>query len=72
MCLNTGAVHIEKMESLETDAFLNGFRRFISRRSHPLKTEQTRSMIQLIDHKGKIESYYTQCFPHGRDLGGND
>ena len=31
-CLVTRAVHIEVLESLETDSFLNGFRRFIARR----------------------------------------
>ena len=34
-CLNIRAVHIEKLSSLDTDSFLNGFRRFCSRRGHP-------------------------------------
>ena len=36
-CLNTRAVHIEKLDSLSTDDFLNGLRRFISRRGVPDK-----------------------------------
>ena len=31
-CLTTRAVHIEVLESLETDTFINGLRRFIARR----------------------------------------
>ena len=36
-CLNTRAVHLEKLNSLDVDCFLNGFRRFVSRRGHPAK-----------------------------------
>ena len=36
-CLTTRAVHIEMLDSLDTDSFLNGFRRFASRRGFPLK-----------------------------------
>ena len=36
-CLTTRAVHIEKLDQLDTDAFLNGFRRFVARRGSPLK-----------------------------------
>lgn len=36
-CLNIRAVHIEKLNSLETDSFINGFRRFITRRGTPVK-----------------------------------
>lgn len=36
-CLNTRAVHIEKLDGLDTDSFLNGFRRFIARRGIPAK-----------------------------------
>ncbi|XP_014677289.1 PREDICTED: uncharacterized protein LOC106817151 [Priapulus caudatus] len=59
-CLTTRAVHIEKLNILETDAFLNGFRRFMSRRGQPEKVwsdngtnftggqaELSRSMSQL-------------------------
>ena len=34
-CFSTRAIHIEVLESLETDAFINGFRRFCSRRGQP-------------------------------------
>ena len=34
-CLSIRAVHVEKIDSLDTDSFLNGFRRFASRRGHP-------------------------------------
>ena len=36
-CLNTRAVHIEKTNSLETNTFISGFRRFMSRRGIPAK-----------------------------------
>jgi hypothetical protein len=36
-CLNTRAIHIEKLDSLDTDSFLNSFRRFSARRGMPLK-----------------------------------
>ena len=36
-CLTTRAVHIEKLYTLETDSFLNGFRKFVSRRGMPAK-----------------------------------
>ena len=36
-CLNTRAVHLEKLNNLDTDSFLNGFRRFVSRRGTPKK-----------------------------------
>ena len=36
-CLTTRAVHVEKLCTLDTDSFLNGFRRFISRRGIPDK-----------------------------------
>jgi hypothetical protein len=36
-CLTTRAIHIEKLVSMDTDAFLNGFRRFVSRRGVPVK-----------------------------------
>ena len=36
-CLNTRAVHIEKLDDLSTDSFINGLRRFISRRGRPVK-----------------------------------
>ena len=32
LCFNTCAVHLEKIEDFGTDAFLNAFVRFVSRR----------------------------------------
>ena len=59
-CFSTRAVHIEMLPSLETDTFINGFMRFISRRGMPSKvwsdngtnivgarTELSRSLRQL-------------------------
>ena len=34
-CFGCRAVHIEKLDSMDTDSFLNGFRRFIARRGRP-------------------------------------
>jgi transposase InsO family protein len=36
-CLFCRAVHIEVLETLEADSFINGFRRFIARRGMPAK-----------------------------------
>ena len=36
-CLNMRAVHIEKLDSLDTDSFINAFRRFMARRGNPIK-----------------------------------
>ena len=35
ICFGCRAVHIEKLDSMDTDSFLNGFRRFIARRGRP-------------------------------------
>ena len=34
-CMATRALHIEVLHSLDTDSFINGFRRFCARRGHP-------------------------------------
>ncbi|XP_076044925.1 uncharacterized protein LOC143027525 [Oratosquilla oratoria] len=36
-CFTTRAIHIEKLDSLQTDAFINGFVRFTARRVYPSK-----------------------------------
>ncbi|XP_013381171.1 uncharacterized protein LOC106152206 [Lingula anatina] len=36
-CFKTRAVHIEVLDSLETDSFINGFIRFVARRGYPSK-----------------------------------
>ena len=33
-CMTTRAIHVEKLNSLDTDTFINGFRRFIARRGN--------------------------------------
>lgn len=36
-CFATRAIHIEKLHSLDTDSFIQGFRRFVARRGYPAK-----------------------------------
>ena len=36
-CFNTRAIHVEKLDSLETDTFINGFVRFAARSGYPVK-----------------------------------
>ena len=36
-CFSTRAIHLEVLNNLETDTFINGFVRFVSRRGYPLK-----------------------------------
>ncbi|XP_076043877.1 uncharacterized protein LOC143026966 [Oratosquilla oratoria] len=36
-CFTTRGIHIEKLDSLQTDAFINGFVRFTARRGYPNK-----------------------------------
>ena len=36
-CLSTRAIHLEKLDSLDTDSFINGLKRFMSRRGVPSK-----------------------------------
>ena len=69
--MNIRAIHIEKLNSLETDSFLNGFRRFAARRGIPSKvwsdngtnfvgaqTEISRLMKNL--DGGRIQAYGVQ------------
>ena len=46
-CFSTRAIHIEVLESLETDAFINGFRRFCSRRGQPktVRSDQGTNLV---------------------------
>ena len=36
-CMTYRAIHVEKLNSLDTDSFINGFRRFMARRGTPSK-----------------------------------
>ena len=41
-CLSVRAIHIEVLNSLETDSFINGFRRFCARRGNPRTVKSDR------------------------------
>lgn len=70
-CLNTRAIHLEKLNSLDTDSFLNGFRRFVCRRGSPIKVWSDNGTNFVAGHselskghaalnKVKIQSYGVQ------------
>ena len=66
-CFSIRAVHIEKLDSMDTDSFLNAFRRFIARRGRPSKvwsdngsnfvggTKEMRQALQRLDTKAILE-----------------
>ena len=70
-CFDTRAVHLEKLDSMDTDSFLNGFRRFVARRGTPRKvwsdngtnfvgaqTELKKALKEL--KLSKVQSYSTK------------
>ena len=84
-CLLTRAVHIEKLEGLDTDSFLNGFRRFAARRGSPVKVWSDRGSNfigghgellkglkedQLIEYGLKRDIEWIFNPPHASHMGG--
>jgi hypothetical protein len=84
-CLLTRAIHIEKLDGLDTDSFLSGFRRFIARRGSPAKVWSDRGTNFVGGHaellKGlkedqlrefglKREIEWTFNPPHSSHMGG--
>ena len=84
-CFTTRAVHLEKLENLDTDSFLNSFRRFCARRGKPVKVWSDRGtnfvggyneLLKALD-KSQIVSYCAKQSidwhfnpPHSSHMGG--
>ena len=71
-CLSTRAVHLELVESLSTDAFLNSMERFIGRRGTPESivsdcgtnfkgaTKEMMTMMSELKDSSKLKEYMTR------------
>jgi len=58
-CMASRAIHLERLSSMDTDSFLNAFRRFISRRGCPKKVWSDNGS-NLIGGKAELEKGYDQ------------
>ena len=73
-CMVTRAVHLEKLESLDTDSFLNAFRRFINRRGSPLKvysdngTNLVSADKQMTESMGELSQKRIQQFASRQNI----
>ena len=54
-CLNTRAIHIEKLEDMSTDSFINGLRRFICGRGKPERYGVTMAQTLKVQKQNKKE-----------------
>lgn len=67
-CFQTRAVHLEMLDSMDTDSFINAFRRFIARRGLPAKvysdngTNFVGAQRALIPHSTSLTQY---CLSRG-------
>ena len=76
-CFTTRAIHLELLDSLDTDSFLNAFRRFICRRGTPLKLWSDNGTNFVGGHREMIRACSNQLGiewkfhpPHASHFGG--
>ena len=62
-CAVSRAVHIEKLDSLNTDSFINGFVRFVSRRGHP-KTVMSDNWTNLVGTYNELQRSFAELDRH--------
>ena len=62
-CAVSRAVHIEKLDSLNTDSFINGFVRFVSRRGHP-KTVMSDNGTNLVGTYNELQRSFAELDRH--------
>ena len=74
MCVPSRAVHIETAKSLDTDSFINAYRRFVSRRGYVRQlrcdrgtnfvgtnTEMGKALKEMDEHEIKGELLKNNC-----------